>query len=88
MQDVFIEAHAQNYGIFAGLTKLAVRADEDTVAVRSSKIPSEIRRSRTPRRQEGFVLIATSIALTILLALAALGIDIGRMYVVRAPHLS
>ena len=57
------------------LTKLAVRADEEIVAVR---------RSRTHQHQRGFVLIATSIALTILLALAALGIDIGRMYVIRA----
>ena len=39
---------------------------------------------QTRRAQEGFVLIVTSIALTILLALAALGIDIGRMYVIRA----
>jgi hypothetical protein len=52
------------------LRKVAVRADDDIVAVRQS--------------QNGFVLIATSIALTILLALAALGIDIGRMYVIRA----
>jgi uncharacterized membrane protein len=50
------------------------------VAVRSSKT----RASRSRQSQEGFVLIATSIALTILLALAALGVDIGRMYVVRA----
>ena len=34
--------------------------------------------------QRGFVLIVTSIAITILLAFAALGIDIGRMYVIRA----
>jgi hypothetical protein len=47
------------------------------VAVRLSRI-----RARRPQR--GFVLIVTSIALTILLALAALGIDIGRMYVIRA----
>lgn len=48
-----------------------------------------VRQPRNPRHkdrpaQHGFVLIATSIALTILLALAALGIDIGRMYVIRA----
>jgi len=36
------------------------------------------------RSRNGFVLIATSIALTLLLALAALGIDLGRMYVIRA----
>lgn len=41
-----------------------------------------VRRSRETRK--GFVLIVTSIALTILLAFAALGIDIGRMYVIRA----
>lgn len=62
------------------LRKFALRADDDIVAVR----PSRIRRARTHQPQRGFVLIATSIALTILLALAALGIDIGRMYVIRA----
>jgi uncharacterized membrane protein len=36
------------------------------------------------RSRRGFVLIVTSIALTLLLALAGLGIDIGRMYVIRA----
>ena len=36
------------------------------------------------RSRNGFVLIATTIALTILLALAALAIDLGRMYVIRA----
>jgi uncharacterized membrane protein len=45
---------------------------------------SRARRARTRRSQRGFVLIVTAIALTILLALAALGIDIGRMYVIRA----
>jgi uncharacterized membrane protein len=40
---------------------------------------------RSRRRTErGFVLIATSIAVTLLLGLAGLGIDIGRMYVIRA----
>jgi Flp pilus assembly protein TadG len=52
------------------LRKSRWRADKDNVAVRRSK--------------RGFVLIVTSIALTILLALAALGIDIGRMYLIRA----
>lgn len=47
------------------------------MAVRLSRI-----RARRPQR--GFVLIVTAIALTILLVLAALGIDIGRMYVIRA----
>jgi uncharacterized membrane protein len=39
-----------------------------------------------PRRQsqKGFVLIVTSIAMTLLLGVAGLGIDIGRMYVIRA----
>jgi uncharacterized membrane protein len=50
-------------------------ADDEIVAVRSS-------RNRRPKN--GFVLIVTSIALTILLALAVLGVDIGRMYVIRA----
>jgi uncharacterized membrane protein len=50
------------------------------VAVR----PSIIQAAGARRPERGFVLIATSIALTILLALAALGIDIGRMYVIRA----
>jgi uncharacterized membrane protein len=62
------------------LRKVAIRADDDNVAAR----PSRSRRARTRRSRDGFVLIATSIALTILLALAALGIDIGRMYVIRA----
>jgi Flp pilus assembly protein TadG len=39
--------------------------------------------SRTRNPRKGFVLIATSIALTLLLALAGLGIDVGRMYVIR-----
>jgi hypothetical protein len=44
-------------------------------------------RSRTgqpPASEKGFVLIVTSIAMTLLLGLAGLGIDIGRMYVIRA----
>jgi uncharacterized membrane protein len=36
------------------------------------------------RSQEGFVLIVTCIALAILIALAALGIDVGRMYVIKS----
>jgi Flp pilus assembly protein TadG len=52
------------------LRKSPVRADDDIVAARQSR--------------KGFVLIVTAIALSILLALAALGIDIGRMYVIRA----
>jgi uncharacterized membrane protein len=37
-----------------------------------------------PRAQRGFVLIVTSIALTLLLGLAGLAIDIGRIYMIRA----
>ena len=36
------------------------------------------------RQKDGFVLIITCIALTILLAFAALGIDIARMYVIKS----
>jgi uncharacterized membrane protein len=54
----------------SGLTNSASTADDEIVAVRRSR--------------NGFVLIATSVALTILLALAALAIDLGRMYVIRA----
>jgi uncharacterized membrane protein len=57
------------------LTKFPRPADDTIVAVR---------RAKTRASQRGFVLIVTSIALTILLAFAALGIDIGRMYVIRA----
>jgi uncharacterized membrane protein len=35
-------------------------------------------------REDGFVLIVTCIVLAILLGLAGLGIDIGRMYVIRS----
>jgi len=41
-------------------------------------------RSRTKPAQRGFVLIVTSIAMTLLLGLAGLAIDLGRMYVIRA----
>jgi uncharacterized membrane protein len=57
------------------LTKSRCCADDGIVAVRRSIIR---------KSERGFVLIVTTIALTILLALAALGIDIGRMYVIRA----
>jgi len=63
--------------IDASLTKIPRPADDEIVAVRRS-------RTRGPGARRGFVLIVTSIALTILLALAVLGIDIGRMYVIRA----
>jgi uncharacterized membrane protein len=36
------------------------------------------------RPQQGFVLIVTCIVLAILIALAALGIDVGRMYVIKS----
>ncbi len=36
------------------------------------------------RSKRGFVLIVTSIALVILMAVAGLGIDIGRMYLIRS----
>ncbi|HEX5227852.1 MAG TPA: pilus assembly protein TadG-related protein [Bryobacteraceae bacterium] len=36
------------------------------------------------RTEGGFVLIATTIAITLLLAVAGLAIDLGRMYVIRA----
>jgi uncharacterized membrane protein len=53
-----------------GLTKIRVPAEYWIV---------EVRRSR-----RGFVLIATCIALTILLALAGFAIDVGRMYVIKS----
>ena len=36
------------------------------------------------RREDGFVLIVTCIVLAILLAMAGLGIDVGRMYVIQS----
>src|SRR5580658_5262565 len=72
--------HAENYATLCRLRKAASRADDEMVGVCASRV----RKARTRRSQEGFVLIVTAIALTILLALAALGIDIGRMYVIRA----
>jgi uncharacterized membrane protein len=39
---------------------------------------------RCRSREDGFVLIVTCIVLAILLGLAGLGIDIGRMYVIRS----
>ena len=41
-------------------------------------------RQKRAKRQRGFVLIATAISMTLLLGLAALSIDLGRMYVIRA----
>ncbi|MGA2883185.1 MAG: pilus assembly protein TadG-related protein [Bryobacteraceae bacterium] len=41
-------------------------------------------KSPTRRSQKGFVLIVTAISMTLLLGLAGLAIDIGRMYVIRA----
>jgi Putative Flp pilus-assembly TadE/G-like len=57
------------------LTKFAVAADDWIVAVC---------RSRSVAGRKGFVLIVTAISMTLLLGLAGLGIDIGRMYVIRA----
>jgi Flp pilus assembly protein TadG len=59
---------------------LAADADDQIVAVSRSLT----RQSLTTQSQKGFVLIVTSIAMTLLLGLAGLGIDIGRMYVIRA----
>jgi uncharacterized membrane protein len=39
---------------------------------------------RSAQSQKGFVLIVTAISMTLLLGLAGLAIDIGRMYVIRA----
>ena len=36
------------------------------------------------RSQKGFVLIVTCIVLAILMAFAGLGVDIGRMYVIKS----
>jgi uncharacterized membrane protein len=41
-------------------------------------------RSEKRRSNEGFVLIVTCIALAILIGLAGLGIDVGRMYVIQS----
>lgn len=41
-------------------------------------------KSPTGQSQKGFVLIVTAISMTLLLGLAGLAIDIGRMYVIRA----
>ncbi len=41
-------------------------------------------RPKTDQSQKGFVLIVTAISMTLLLGLAGLAIDIGRMYVIRA----
>jgi uncharacterized membrane protein len=57
-----------------GLRKFAADADDQIVAVC---------RSQSSESQKGFVLIVTSISMTLLLGLAGLGIDIGRMYVIR-----
>ena len=52
-----------------------VCADDEVVVVSISP---------TKQSQKGFVLIVTAIAMTLLLGVAGLGIDIGRMYVIRA----
>jgi Flp pilus assembly protein TadG len=64
---------------------LAVSADSQIVAVLKARASqSSIGQLRTRQEEGGFVLIVTSIAVTLLLGLAGLGIDIGRMYVIRA----
>ena len=45
---------------------------------------SEAPTSQPAKSQRGFVLIVTAISMTLLLGLAGLGIDVGRMYVIRA----
>lgn len=60
---------------YDALTKSAPNADDETV---------EVCRSQHGQSQRGFVLIVTSIAMTLMLGLAGLGIDVGRMYVIRA----
>jgi Flp pilus assembly protein TadG len=62
------------------LRKVAVPADYQRVAVCRSANP----KSPTRQPQKGFVLIVTAISMTLLLGLAGLAIDIGRMYVIRA----
>lgn len=43
-----------------------------------------ISQRRTKPAQQGFVLIVTGIALTLLIGVAALAVDLGRLYVIRA----
>lgn len=62
------------------LTKFTPSADELIVAVCRSRIVQP----GTVQSQKGFVVIVTCIAMTLLLAIAGLAIDIGRMYVIRA----
>ena len=57
------------------LTKSVIEDDDWIVAVSLS---------RSRKTNQGFVLIVTAISMTLLLGLAGLGIDIGRMYVIRA----
>jgi uncharacterized membrane protein len=63
--------------------KLAVYADEKIVVVCLSPT-KQVQEAPRKQSQKGFVLIVTSIAMTLLLGVAGLGIDIGRMYVIRA----
>lgn len=69
-----------NQSLSRTLRKRAANADEKTVAV----CHVHTRCSHPRSAQRGFVLIATSIAITLLLGLAGLAIDVGRMYVIRA----
>ncbi len=43
----------------------------------------QLRTNQPGKSQRGFVLIVTAISMTLLLGLAGLGIDVGRMYVIR-----
>ena len=57
----------------ARLRKFGANADKQIVGV----CPSA-------KSERGFVLIVTAISMTLLLGLAGLGIDVGRMYIIRA----
>lgn len=83
----FGEYHAKEFipraaELLKTLRKRDADADEQIVAVQTG--PSPTSQPRPSRAERGFVLIATSIAITLLLGLAGLAIDIGRMYVIRA----
>lgn len=69
---------ALNHDAIQQLRKLPGLADERIVAVCRS------RTARPAEPRKGFVLIVTCMAMTLLLAIAALAIDFGRMYVIRA----
>lgn len=67
------------------LTKSARAADHQTVAIQVClKAQPPTRQPRAKRAEGGFVVIATAISMTLLLGLAGLAIDLGRMYVIRS----